>query len=167
MPTLDWTARSRVLSATAPDEALAPVPAATLFAGELAELAIGVDEAPPAGLWAPSPHLARLRLPADLAAALAEGLRELEPGRELRVELARGWAVYWKLREAGPRFLLAHPESGLWVSTFALTPELRDGYAAALAAPGPGGRLSALVAPDAASNLDLETTVEAPGGRRA
>lgn len=46
--------------------------------------------------------------------ALSEG------GEELRVDMPQGWTIYWKARAGESRFLLAHPETDLWVATFTL-----------------------------------------------
>jgi hypothetical protein len=48
----------------------------------------------------------------------------LRGGYELRMDLPRGWTVFWKSRESGSRLLLAHPEHEEWVATVALEPQL-------------------------------------------
>ncbi len=83
---------------------------------------------------APGHEVSRLSLGvgAGEAAELAAALRELfavaaaapaGPHGELRLDLPRGWIVFWKLREGESRLLLAHPQQDEWVATAALTRE--------------------------------------------
>lgn len=48
-----------------------------------------------------------------LAASFAENF-------ELRVDLPKNWAIFWKIRSDESRVLLAHPQEGEWVATAAL-----------------------------------------------
>jgi hypothetical protein len=42
------------------------------------------------------------------------------PQSELKLELSRGWTLYFKIRDGESRQYLSHPEPDLWVATFAL-----------------------------------------------
>ncbi len=94
--------------------------------------------------------------------AYASLLGQLEPVlggrvRELRVELPSGWTLFWKLREAENRILVAHPEEKLWVATLALDAERAPGIHGQLAGLQPGQelRLGSLPGFSRASNLDV------------
>jgi hypothetical protein len=66
----------------------------------------------------------KLRVPADLRSALLNLLKETfrEGAGELRLDLPRNWAFFWKLRDEESRILIAHPQQDEWVATFALEP---------------------------------------------
>ena len=43
-----------------------------------------------------------------------------EVGEELRLDLPKNWAIFWKTRPEESRLLLAHPQENEWVVTAAL-----------------------------------------------
>jgi hypothetical protein len=61
--------------------------------------------------------LEREQLLSELREVLAEGSRG-----ELRLDLPRGWIIFWKLREGESRLLIAHPQAEEWVATASLDP---------------------------------------------
>lgn len=100
-------------------------------------------------------------------ATLAGFLRDtLDPATsgELRLELPRGWIVFWKKREGDSRLLMAHPQTDEWVATVALASQpaaqLVEGVEQ-LAAPGATQHavsVGELAAPDgwgSVNNLEL------------
>jgi hypothetical protein len=85
-------------------------------------------------------------------------------GGELRLDLPRGWIVFWKRREGESRLLLAHPQTDEWVATVALSGEhgaslLERLDRLASVAPGASGpgelHLGDLAATGGVSNLEL------------
>ncbi len=40
---------------------------------------------------------------------------------EVRLDLPRGWTLYWRWRSSDSRFLVAHPEKDQWVATVSLS----------------------------------------------
>jgi hypothetical protein len=99
---------------------------------------------------------------AELARLLGESL-DPEARGELRLELPRGWLVFWKKREGESRLLMAHPQQDEWVATVALAAAPATGLVEQvqrLASSGdaPSLSLSSLPAPDgwgSVSNLEL------------
>lgn len=64
-----------------------------------------------------------LTVATEQLAILAAQLRDSfdpESRGELRLELPRGWIVFWKKREGESRLLMAHPQKDQWVATAAL-----------------------------------------------
>jgi hypothetical protein len=85
-------------------------------------------------------------------------LREVfSAGGELRLDLPRGWAIFWKKREGESRLLLAHPQHDEWVATCALTAEHGAQAIERLEALGAGQRLDLgeLAVLGGLSNLEL------------
>lgn len=77
-----------------------------------------------------APHARRgselvLEFPRDSLDALIKSLEDVftRAQGELRLDLPRGWAMFWKEREGESRLLLAHPAADAWVATAALTRE--------------------------------------------
>jgi hypothetical protein len=98
----------------------------------------------------------------QLLPMLREVLAE-EGGGELRLDLPRGWIIFWKKREGESRLLLAHPQQDEWVATVALNSEHAGLLIERLEKLGSGQTLSLgeLASTGGVSNLEL--TLVHPG----
>lgn len=102
----------------------------------------------------------RLALTAAQRAALLPVLTEVlgqGNGGELRLDLPRGWIVFWKKRDGQSRLLLAHPQTEEWVATAALDESHAQALVAAIGVQSPGQALDieSLGSVDRVSNLEL------------
>lgn len=102
--------------------------------------------------------LMQLGIPAELwepwLTELEACLRSDE--QELRLELPKGWRLFWKVRADDSRLLLAHPEIDAYVGTLALNKSHADELLAKMR--GGGGvavRVGALGELASVSNFDL------------
>jgi hypothetical protein len=73
-----------------------------------------------------------------LAQALTELFADGAPAAELRVDLPKGWILFWKPRPGESRLLLSHPAKDEYVATAALLPEHGRRFAAKVAGLAPG-----------------------------
>lgn len=95
-----------------------------------------------------------------LAQALGELFAEDAPAAELRVDLPRGWILFWKPRQGESRLLLSHPSKDEYVATAALLSEHGRRFAARVAGLVPGASASVAQAAEdtpvaGLSNVDI------------
>ena len=136
MPYLNWKEQTQLKQEIAPDATVA-------------------DQASPVNKMCLS-----LFLDSNLLSQLLPLLRdtfENEGTSELRLDLPRGWIIFWKKREGESRLLLAHPQEDEWVSTVALSADHGLLLVQALGKLGAGQaiQLGALAETGKVSNLEL------------
>lgn len=114
----------------------------------------------------------KLFLPEDRVIELKEAWLGLvdQPGSELRIDLPKGWTLFWKSREGDARALLAHPDAESWVGTVVLDPERGRAFALALdrlSTEGVAWETSSITGLNRLSNLAVSLELKRSGSRDA
>lgn len=124
------------------------------------ELKIGVSSHPDHSKFKTQLNLT---LDQELRASLLNALEDvyLNNEGELRLDLAQGWVVFWKMREQGSRVLLSHPQEKEWVGTLALDLEVAEKLLSALKGlqSGEAVVISQLGLLESMSNLDVSLKI--------